>query len=99
LKSWQELGGYETAIQTAKQQLNMLNFALEDQKAALGVIIDLKKSGMSEKEISNLTKVVNGWDNGNGNGFKLDTTINGHGEDGNILHEDGAFLPCPLISS
>jgi hypothetical protein len=80
LKSWQELGGFETAIQNAKHQLELLNIAVEDKKQALGTIIDLRKSGMTEDNIMNLTRVVNGWGNGNGIGFKLDTSINGHGE-------------------
>jgi hypothetical protein len=34
---------------------------------------------MSEDNINHLTRVVNGWGNGN-DGFKLDTSINGHQE-------------------
>jgi len=66
LKSWQELGGFETAIYNAKHQLSLLNMAIEDKKAAIGTLVDLKK----------VVKVVNGWGNNNGNGFGLDDKLN-----------------------
>ncbi len=87
LKSWQELDGFETAIQNAKHQLELLDIVVAEKKAAISTLVDLRKSGMTENEIMNLTRVVNGWGNGNGSGFKLDTSINCHGadnaEDGN----------------
>jgi hypothetical protein len=79
LGSWQELGGYENAIQNAKNQLALLNMTLEDQKAAIATLVNLQKMGMSEIEISRLVKLVNGWGKGNGNianGLELDTHIN-----------------------
>jgi hypothetical protein len=48
LKNWQELGGFETAISNAKHQLSLLNMALEDQKAAIATLVNLRKMGMSE---------------------------------------------------
>ena len=40
--------------------------AIEDKKAAIGTLVDLKK----------VVKVVNGWGNNNGNGFGLDDKLN-----------------------
>jgi hypothetical protein len=79
LKNWQELGGFENAIQNAKNQLTLLNTTLEDQKAAITTLVNLQKMGMSEIEILRLVKLVNGWGKGNGNfanGLELDTHIN-----------------------
>ena len=77
LKAWQELGGFETAIQNAKNQLALLNMTLENQKAAIATLVNLQKMGMSEIEISRLVKLVNGWGKGNfANGLELDTHIN-----------------------
>jgi hypothetical protein len=79
LKNWQELGGFEQSIQTAKNQLTLLNIALEDQKAAIATLVNLQKMGMSEIEISRLVKLVNGWGKGNGNfanGLELDSRLN-----------------------
>jgi len=77
LKNWQELGGFENAIQNAKNQLALLNMTLEEQKAAIATLVNLQKMGMSEIEISRLIKLVNGWGKGNfANGLELDTHIN-----------------------
>jgi hypothetical protein len=78
LKSWQELGSYETAIQNAKRQLSLLNVVLEDQMAAIAMMVDLRKSGMTKDEIADLTRVVSKWSGktqNNGPSFKLDTEI------------------------
>jgi len=48
--------------------------AIEDKKAAIGTLVDLRKMGMSEVEVVKLVKVANGW--GNGNGFELDNELN-----------------------
>ena len=48
--------------------------AIEDKKAAIGTLVDLRKMGMSEAEVLKLVKVVNGW--GNGNGFELEDELN-----------------------
>jgi hypothetical protein len=85
LKNWQELGGFETAISNAKHQLELLGIAIEERRAAISTLVDLRKSGMTEDNIMNLTRVVNGWGNGNGSGFKLDTSINGQGENSKTL--------------
>ena len=42
LKTWQELGGLENAIQNAKNQLTLLNMTLEDQKAAIATLVNLQ---------------------------------------------------------
>ena len=70
LKNWQELGGLESAIQNAKNQLALLNMTLEDQKAAIATLVNLQKMGMSEIEISRLVKLVYGWGKGNVNSFQ-----------------------------
>jgi hypothetical protein len=85
LKTWQELGGFEIAISNAKHQLELLDIAIEERRAAISTLVDLRKSGMTEDNIMTLTRVVNGWGNGNGIGFKLDTSINGHEE---MIEED-----------
>src|SRR5215831_3730592 len=74
LKAWQELDGFERAIQNAKNQLALLNMTLEDQKAAIATLVNLQKMGMSEIEISRLVKLVNG--RGKGNGLELDSRLN-----------------------
>ena len=56
LKNWQELGGFENAIQNAKNQLALLNMTLEDQKTAIATLVKLQKMGMTEIEISRLVK-------------------------------------------
>ena len=48
--------------------------AIEDRKAAIRTLVDLRKMGMSDAEVSKLVKVVNGW--GNGNGYELDDELN-----------------------
>ena len=73
LKSWQEHGGFETAIQNAKHQLSLLDMAIEDKKAAIGTLVDFRKMGMSEAEVLKLVKVVNGWGR---NGLELDNELN-----------------------
>jgi hypothetical protein len=42
LKNWQELGGFENAIQNAKNQLALLNMTLEQHKQAIAIIANLK---------------------------------------------------------
>jgi len=59
LKSWQELGGCETAISNAKHQLSLLDMAIENKKAAIGILVDLRKMCISEAEVLKLVKVVN----------------------------------------
>lgn len=77
LKNWQELGGFENAIQNAKNQLSLLNMTLEQQKGAVAIIADLKRSGMTNEDISNLVKVVSRWSNvGQGSSFELDSRLN-----------------------
>jgi len=54
----------------------LLDMAIEDKKAAIGTLVDLRKMGISEAELSKLVKVVNGWGNNNGKGFELDNELN-----------------------
>jgi DNA polymerase I-like protein with 3'-5' exonuclease and polymerase domains len=81
LKNWLELEGFEKAISNAKNQLALLDMALEGQKQAIAIVADLKKSGMTTEDISNLVKTVSRWSDqsqgqGNGGEFELDTHIN-----------------------
>ena len=39
LKSWQGLGGFETAISISKHQLSLLDMAIEDRKAAIRTLV------------------------------------------------------------
>ena len=50
--------------------------AIEDKKAAIGTLVNLRKMGMSESEVLKMVKVVDGWGNNNGNGFELDNELN-----------------------
>ena len=78
LKNWLELEGFEKAISNAKNQLALLDMALEGQKQAIAIVADLKKSGMTTEDISNLVKTVSRWSDqsqGNGSYFELDTQI------------------------
>ena len=75
LKNWQELGGFETAIQNSKHQLNLLQIASESQKEAIATLVNLKKSGIGGKEIVDLMKTVNSKTNGHGSSFELDTDM------------------------
>jgi hypothetical protein len=59
-----QIGGCETAISNAKHQLELLGIAIEERRAAISTLVDLRKSGMTEDNIMNLTRVVNGWGNG-----------------------------------
>jgi hypothetical protein len=54
LKAWQELGGFETAIQNAKHQLDLLQIAFEDRKATIAAMVDFRKAGQTDDEIANL---------------------------------------------
>ncbi len=80
LKACSELAGFEDAIQNAKNQLALLNMVIEGQKEAIAIIVDLKKSGMTDEDISNLVKVVSKWSSkvgqGNGSSFELDSRLN-----------------------
>jgi len=72
-----DLGGLQKAI--VQQELNLLWIATEQQKQAIGVIVDLKKSGMNEEDIGNLVKTVSKWSGqgqSNGTSFELDTHLN-----------------------
>ncbi|HYA84873.1 MAG TPA: hypothetical protein VEH06_15700, partial [Candidatus Bathyarchaeia archaeon] len=66
----------------AKNQLALLDMALEGQKQAIAIVADLKKSGMTTEDISNLVKTVSRWSDqsqgvGNfANGLELDSRLN-----------------------
>ena len=72
-----DLGGLQKAI--VQQKLNLSCIATEQQKQAIGVIVDLKKSGMNEEDIGNLVKTVSKWSGqgqSNGTSFEFDTHLN-----------------------
>jgi len=80
LKAWQELDGFEQSIQNAKNQLTLLNMTLEQHKQAIAIVANLKASGMTDNDISNLVTPVSRWrckvSQGNGSSFELDARIN-----------------------
>jgi hypothetical protein len=80
LRNWREVGGLRKAIARQKQQLDLLCLATDQQKEAIGIIVDLKKSGMTDEDISNLVKVVSKWSSkvgqGNVSSFELDSRLN-----------------------
>ena len=73
LESWQELDGFETAIQNSKHQLELLDIAQEEKKEEIAYFDDLRKSGIAKREIMELIEIVNSKNNGK---FELDTKIN-----------------------
>jgi len=64
LKTWQELGGFETAISNAKHQLSLLQIASENQKSAIAALVDLRKSGIYEREILQVVETIRSKNNG-----------------------------------
>lgn len=64
LKAWQEIGGFETAIQKAKHQLELLDIVIEDKKAAISTLVDLRKSGIYEREILQVVETIKSKNNG-----------------------------------
>jgi hypothetical protein len=92
LRSFKTLSGLEKAIAMANQQFALLNTANDQQRNAISTLVNLKNAGFSEKDIGELTAVVNTWNargsgiaslshnNGNnGGGKKLDTELIGVG--------------------
>src|SRR5215472_15491580 len=77
LRNWTEVGGLRKAIAQQKQQLDLLCLATDQQKQAIGIIVDLKKSGMTDEDISNLVNFSK-WSSkvGQGSSFELDTRLN-----------------------
>jgi hypothetical protein len=76
LKNWQELGGFETAIQNAKNQLDLLNMTMRTKKTAIATLVHLQKTGMTEEEIIKLCMLVGRWNtNGVGLGIGRDNGI------------------------
>ena len=77
LRNWTEVGGLRKAIAQQKQQLDLLCLATDQQKQAIGIIVDLKKSGMTDEDISNLVNFSK-WSSkvGHGSSFELDSRLN-----------------------
>jgi hypothetical protein len=73
LKAWQELGGFEAAIQNAKHQLELLDIAIEDKKQAIATLVDLRKMGIYELEIAEVVETIKSKNNGHGRRFDFDT--------------------------
>ena len=77
LRNWREVGGLRKAIAQQKQQLDLLCLATDQQKQAIGIIVDLKKSGMTDEDISNLVNVSKRSSKvGHGSSFELDSRLN-----------------------
>jgi len=72
LNAWQELGGFETAISNAKHQLSLLQIASENQKSAIAALVDLRKSGIYEREILQVVETIRSKNNGHDRNFELD---------------------------
>ncbi|MGB6595066.1 MAG: hypothetical protein WBE68_26490, partial [Candidatus Nitrosopolaris sp.] len=93
LRSFKTLGGLEKAIAVANQQLVLLNTANDQQRKAISTLVNLQSAGFGEKDIAELTGLVNTWNarsgiwnqaslshnNGNNGGQKLDTELIGVG--------------------
>ena len=69
-----------TKDQQQKQQLDLLGIVNETYKQAIAIIADLKRSGITDKDLENLVKVVSNWSckvgQGNGSSFELDSKLN-----------------------
>jgi hypothetical protein len=90
LRSFKTLSDLEKAIAIANQQFALLNIANDQQRNAISTLVNLKNAGFSEKDIRELTAVVNTWNArgsgiaslshvGNNGGKKLDTQLIGVG--------------------
>jgi hypothetical protein len=91
LRSFKNLSDLEKAIAMANQQFALLNTANDQQRNAISTLVNLKNAGFAEKDIMELTAVVNTWNargsgiaslshnNGNNGSKKLDTELIGVG--------------------
>jgi hypothetical protein len=91
LRAWKNLEAVQNAIEKAKKQLVDLNTVTAQKEQALTTLLNLQVAGFSEKEISELIRLVNMWNKqwpgigsqGNGssstNGSKLDDKLIGIG--------------------
>ena len=61
LRSFNEFGDLEKAVQQATQQLAMLNMVNDQQKRAINTLVYLQQTGMTEDEIGELVKLVGRW--------------------------------------
>ena len=88
LRSFKELSDLEKAIARANQQFALLNTANDQQRNAISTLVNLKNAGFTEKDIMELTAVVNTWNarsgrsgiaslSYNNGGKKLDTELIG----------------------
>jgi hypothetical protein len=66
LKSFEYLGGFETSIKSAKHQLELLNYAIEEKKQAIATLVDLRKKGIYEREIAQVVETIKSKSNGHG---------------------------------
>jgi hypothetical protein len=73
LKNFEFLGGFETSIKNAKHQLELLEYAIEEKKAAISALIDLKKKGIYEREIIQVMETIKPKNNGHGRRFEFDS--------------------------
>ena len=80
LENWTEYCNLQKTIQQQKQQLDLLGMVNESHKQAIAIIADLKRTGMTDKDLENLVKVVSKWSSkvgqGNGSSFELDSRLN-----------------------
>ena len=87
LRSFKNLSDLEKAIAMTNQQFALLR-TNDQQRNAIRTLVNLKNAGFAEKDIMELTAVVNTWNarsgiaslshnNGNNGGKKLDTELIG----------------------
>jgi hypothetical protein len=74
LKSFEYLGGFETAISNAKHKLELLDIAIEYKKEAVAMIVDLKKHNIGCREILEVVETIRSKNNDHGSN-ELHTTF------------------------
>jgi hypothetical protein len=58
LKSFEFLGGFDTAISNAKHQLELLEYAIEEKKQAIATLVDLRKQNIGCREILEVIETI-----------------------------------------
>jgi hypothetical protein len=76
LKNFEFLGGFETSIQNAKHQLELLEYAIEEKKQAIATLVDLRKMGIYDREIIQVMETIKPKNNGHSRDFQFDPETN-----------------------
>ena len=83
LTNYRRLGGIQKSIERANQQLAIIEAFTAQKQQAVTTLLNLQMAGFGEKDIMELTAVVNTWNanlshsNGSNGGKKLDTELIG----------------------